>query len=411
MTLCRIRVTRDTPETGAFEWVTLGAQGAVLASGAGNLDHSPVSGACELVLAADLVTIETVAAPASQQKRLGTALRYLAEDIALPEPERLHVAAAPGPDRNSMCLALVDRRWLQSLLARMRQAKLSVQSAYPECLLPALMPRTWTVVWNGSEGFARTAQSEAFALDLAGPGEVPMALRLALGRVRASGTLPQALVVRSTANAAPPDVQAWSAALDVPVEAGPQWHWASAQPRPAFELLQGEIAARGSSDNWLRRLQRPAILAATLLALSTLGIALDWAAKARERDALLTEMRALYRESFGEAAVVVDAPLQMHRALADLRRQAGHIAPGDFLALLGNATEGLLDPGRHRIESITYGNGALTVALRVPPGQNPAAMLEALRTSAQKQGLDAQAEVSQTPGMVMLRVVPGRARE
>ena len=39
MTTCRIRVTRDTPDSGAFEWVTLGREGEALASGAGNLSQ------------------------------------------------------------------------------------------------------------------------------------------------------------------------------------------------------------------------------------------------------------------------------------------------------------------------------------------------------------------------------------
>ena len=37
MTTCRIRVTRDTPASGAFEWVTIGKQGEMLASGSANL--------------------------------------------------------------------------------------------------------------------------------------------------------------------------------------------------------------------------------------------------------------------------------------------------------------------------------------------------------------------------------------
>ena len=101
MSVCRIRVTRDTPASGEFEWVTLDRQGALLGSGAANLDHSPVAGACELVLASDLVSLERVVAPPSQQRRLGSALRYLAEDFALADPEQLHVASAPGPDRRT----------------------------------------------------------------------------------------------------------------------------------------------------------------------------------------------------------------------------------------------------------------------------------------------------------------------
>ena len=405
MSTCRIRVTRDTPASGAFEWVSLDKQGAVLAYGAANLEHPPVSGACELVLASDLVLLERVAAPASQQKKLGSALRFLAEDFALADPERLHVASAPGADRNSLVLAIVDRQWLEKLLARLKRAQLAATSAYPETLLPALMARTWTVVWNGAEGFVRTGQHEALSLDTAEPKAPPVGLRLALDKARAAGAGPQALVVRSVVKSAPPDIDAWSAALDLPVEPGPEWHWASAQRRPDFELLQGEFAARGAGGAWQKQLRRPALLAAVLLALNSVALALDWGAKVRERNALHGEMRAVYRESFGAGAVVVDAPLQMRRALADLRKQAGHIAPGDFLALLGAAAAGLLDPARYRVESLSYENAVLTVTLRPAAGQQVAASLEALRTGTLPT-IDVRAEAAPASGAIVLTLRP-----
>lgn len=406
MSVCRIRVTRDTPVSGVFEWVSRDRQGAALGSGVANLDHSPVTGACELVLASALVSLERVVAPPSQQRRLGSALRYLAEDFALADPEQLHVAAAPAPDKSSLCLAVVDRQWLRSLLERLAGARLSAISAYPESLLPALMPRTWTVVWGTGEGFVRTGEHEALTLDVAEPNAVPTALRLALEHARAAGGGPQAIVVRSLVQSAPPDLDAWSAALGVPVEQGPAWHWASAQPRPDFEFLQGEFAARGTAGSWLQRLRRPALMAAVLLVLNSMAIALDWGAKVRERNALREEMRAVYRDTFGAGAVVVDAPLQMRRALADLRRQAGHIGPGDFLALLGAAAEILPALAGSRLESIAYDNASLTVTLRPAAGQQAAALLEALRARPLASPFQAQLEAAPTTGTVVLRLRP-----
>jgi general secretion pathway protein L len=406
MTVCRIRVTRDTPSSGAFEWVTLDRQGAALASGVANLESSPVTGACELVLASGLVALERVAAPPSQQRRLGTALRYLAEDFALADPEQLHVAAAPGPDRNSLCLAVVDRQWLKALLEGMKRAQLDPHAAYPEALLPALAPHTWTVVWEGGEGFVRTGKHEALALDVAKPDAVPTALLQALENARTLGASPQAIVVRSTTSYAPPDVDAWSAALGVPVEQGPAWHWASAQPRPELELLQGEFAARGASGPWPQRLRRAAILAGVLVALNSGAIALDWNAKVRERNALREEMRTVYLETFGAGAVVVDAPLQMQRALADLRKQAGLIGPGDFLALLGAAAELLSPASGSGLESIAYEGSALTATLRPGAGQQPAALLEALRAKSAPPQFQSQMEAAPTAGTVVVTLRP-----
>ena len=407
MTTCRIRVTRDTPASGAFEWVTIGKQGEMLASGSANLAQPPVAGPCEVVLASDLVSLERVAVPPSQQRRLGSALRYLVEELALPDPERLHVAAAPAPERGALCLGIVDRQLLRSLLERLAGAKLNATAAYPETLLPTLLPHTWSVVWLGGEGFVRTGENEAVALDATQGDGAPSNLRLALDQARVSGTLPHALVVRCCRGAAPPDFEAWSSALGVSVEPGPEWNWSDAHHRPLLDLLQGEFAARSGAAPW-RRLRRPAILAAALLALGSIAIALDWWAKVRERDALLAEMHTVYRETFGERAVVVDAPLQMGRALADLRQRAGHVGPGDFPALLGVAAELLPDPAG-RIEALAYDGTALTVTLR--PGAAPQAV-GLLKESRGKvpPGYELTQQDSPAGGGVTLRLRPRMAR-
>ena len=97
--------------------------------------------------------------------------------------------------------------------------------------------------------------------------------------------------------------------------------------------------------------------------------------------------------------------LQMRRALADLRKQAGHIAPGDFLALLGAAAAGLLDPARYRVESLSYENAVLTVTLRPAAGQQVAASLEALRTGTLPT-IDVRAEAAPASGAIVLTLRP-----
>ena len=402
MTTCRIRVTRDTPVSGAFEWVTLGEQGELLASGSANLAQPPVTGPCEVVLASDLVSLERVAVPPSQQRRLGSALRYLVEELALPDPERLHVAAAPAPERGALCLGIVDRQWLRSLLEKLAGAKLSATAAYPETLLPTLLPHTWTVVWLGGEGFVRTSENEAVALDATQRDGAPRNLRLALEQASVADSRPQTVVVRCGRGAVPPHIKAWSRALEVPVEAGPEWSWSDAQRRPPLDLLQGEFAARFVAAPWLRRLRRPAILAAALLALGSIALALDWWAKVRERDALLAEMRTVYRETFGERATVVDPPLQMGRALIDLRQRAGHVGPADFVALLGVAAELLPDPAG-RIEALAYDGTALTVTLR-PAAQE--ALLKELRGKIPPRGYEVTQQAAPGGGGMTLRLRP-----
>ena len=177
-------------------------------------------------------------------------------------------------------------------------------------------------------------------------------------------------------------------------------------------MLQGEFAPRAAEGSWTRRLRRSAIIAGMLVLLTTTGIATDWAVKASERRALLTEMEAVYRASFGANAVVVDPPLQMSRALASLRQQAGIPVAGDFLVLLGSVANRLLDPQRQKIDSIAFANGTLTLSLRPQDPAQLGALLEELRAKATIRGLDIRIEPAAVAGNPSLRVVatlaPGR---
>ena len=369
MTLRRIRVDRETLASGAFAYAAYDERGSLLESGLGQLGDSPVAGECELVLAADLVLLDRVRVAAAQRERLATRLRFLAEESAIPDPDTLHVVAAPAARGESVPLAIVERQWLAQLLARLQGSALRPRRAYPESLLPALAPGTWVVAWNGAQSFVRTGEVDALALDQAADAEPPVALRLALQKAGEEGAAPQRIVLRPEAGVALPDAATWSAALGTPVEIGSAWRWLDPAPRPAIELLQGEFATAGSSAGWPRALRRAAAYAATLVVVASLGLALDWAAKARERKALAAEMQGLYRETFGDNAVIVDPPRQMAMALAELRSRAGESAPSDFLPLLAAAGEALAAGERGQIEALDYAKGRLTVSARAADGK------------------------------------------
>jgi type II secretion system protein L len=407
MSVCRIRLERDFPESGRFEWALVGDLGAVLESGVSDLAMPPRGRPCEAVLAADLVLLERVALPAAQQRRLQSALRFLAEDSIVPDPARVHVAAARTPQKDVLCVGVVDREWIVQALARLGRAGIAPAAAYPETLLPPLEPGAWIVVCSGDGSFVRTAEAEGFALDSAADEEPPVALRLALDVARGAGRLPQRLVLRAGPDATLPDAARWASALGLSVEPGAAWRWSQARQRPRFELLQGEFAPRGSGGAWRSALARPAALAGALVVLMSVGIAADWSLKAAERDRLQAEMRALYRESFGEAAVLVDPPLQMSRALAELRAAAGQGSASDFVALLNAVAEYLPDPGAQRIESIDYENGRLSLSLRAREPRRAAALASQLQVRGSAPGLEIRVEEGAGGALRLIAAVPG----
>lgn len=410
MTTCRIRLGRDGPSSGAFDWAIVDDAGKVLDSGAAPLQKPP-AGACELLIASDLVLLDRIAAPAAQQRRIASALRFLVEESAIPDPERLHVAAAATSAKDMLSVGIIDRQWMEQALAGLGRSGLIARTAYPECLLPELLPNAWTLVWNGDNSFARTGSVAGFALDSPEHGELPVSLRLALDEARSAATAPDRLVLRVAAGVAPPDAEKWSSMLGIPVESGPEWRWAEEQSKPGLDLLQGEFAPRSIDRGWTGALRRPVFLAAALAAIGVFGVAAEWAAKAHERRTLLAEMHGIFRAGFGDGAVVVDAPLQMNRALVELRRQAGHIGADDFLFLFGTVADRMLDPAKHRIESIAYGNGALTLSLRPNDAAQFSTQFNAMRAMLPVPGFEITLQSAESSGSISLRATSTRQRK
>jgi general secretion pathway protein L len=407
MSICRVRLGRDFPESGRFEWALVNELGSVLESGVSDLAMPPRGRPCEAVLAAELVLLERVALPAAQQRRLQSALRFLAEDSIVPDPARVHVAAARTPQKDVVCVGVVDREWFAQALARLARAGVAPVAAYPETLLLPLEADAWVVACNGDGSFVRTGEADGFALDSAAEDEPPVALRLALEAARAGGRLPQRVVLRAASGAALPNAAGWAAALDLPVEPGAAWRWSQARSRPRFELLQGEFAPRGTGGAWRETLRRPAVLAAALLVLMSVAIAADWALKSAERDRLQEEMRALYRQSFGESAVLVDPPLQMSRALTELRVAAGQGSASDFVALLNAVAESMPEPGAQRVEAIDYENGRVSLSLRAREPSKAAALAAQLRAKASAPGLEIRVEEGAGGALRLVAAVPG----
>jgi len=398
----RVRATRETHETGVFAWAELSAAGIVLQRGASDAAPPPGPGACEVVLAADMVLLQRIRVPAAQRRRLSGNLRFLVEDLVASDPERLHVVEVESY-RDEVCVAIVDRAWLAGVLARLAASGLQAQRAVAETLLPPIDAGEWTVIWQGEESFARTGAGAGFALDRADAGTPPVSLRLAM-----EAAPPARIVLRPADGTPPPDLQAWSGALRVSVQAGPPWSWAEAPLGGAPDFLRGELAAGREEGGWRTRLRRPVLLAASLAALASAGLAVDWALKASERRALLAEMHSLYRETFGPGAVVVDPPLQMHRALAELRQRNGEPAPADFLALLEVAVEKLLDPAKQRIQAISYQNGGLAVTLAPSDPAGLGALVKELRAKASVPGHEVNIEAVDAKVRVNLKVESGR---
>jgi general secretion pathway protein L len=184
---------------------------------------------------------------------------------------------------------------------------------------------------------------------------------LSVAEARAEASLPQVMHVRLHAAAPSPDLAAWSQALGVPVELGAAWAPLQDPDTPSggINLLQGEFASSSLARAGWPALRVPLILAGLLVLLQLGATTIEYAQLKREKQQLQTAMEQHFRAAFPDARVVVDAPLQMQRNLAELRAASRQLTAGDFLPLLARTATALDAGSRNGLRAIDYASGQL----------------------------------------------------
>lgn len=298
--------------------------------------------------------------------RLQAVLEGLLEDRLLDEPAQLHLALgpAPGPEQTRW-VAACDRAWLSSTLQALEAAGRSVTRIVPELWPEARLAADSdgdTVPCLRALGPADAGEWVLCGLDARQP-----VLRQPMGRT-GHPVWPQR--PEHTALLAEPAVAAQAeTALGRPVVLEtPASRWLAAAASP-WELAQQGFAStqrhrllklvnRGLRTGWQSPAWRAARLGLGLLLLAQwLGLN-AWAWKEDhnlvQRQA---EINSMLTRSFPNVRVVVDAPVQMAREVANLRQASGQASGGDLETLLQAATRAA--PAGKLPSGLDYAGGEL----------------------------------------------------
>jgi general secretion pathway protein L len=319
------------PES-ALDYEVLDERRMVMRRARAVLAELPRLARTEIVIAAPDVLLIDAALPPLTGSRLRAALPALAEPHLLSDIEAAFVVAARPVGGARTTLAALDRALFERALTLLGRAKLDALSATPEQLSLALTPGRWRVRLAAGYSCARTGLLTGIAGSPATQAEPPVELRLALEQ--AADRRPEAVEVEGAC-----DTEAWSAALGLPVFAAE----AALRAEPvALELLQYELAPRLVSwSSW----RVPAVLAVLLALTWIVGLNIEAWLMLREERALRAQMNAAVHDTLPSVGVVLDAPKQMQRALADLRVGAGTGEPREFLPLAATLARALpLEP-------------------------------------------------------------------
>ena len=341
----------DRPAPAApLAWMLLDARGNVLRADRSTLADAPRADDVEAVLPAERVLFARLALPKVNASTIRELLPYAVEDRLLADPAHIHAVPGRTDARGETIVAVVDREWLQAMVAALAAAGLRPRSAWCESALLAGGRGDWHAVCDAQRGMLVDDDGVSATFDRA--EGVPLAVRIAIDEAAGRGDRPARVRVHTAGGAPLPDLARWSAEAGIEFSPGSRWEEiARGQPGAAIELLQGDFARRRTSA-W--RVPRAALVLATLIAALQLGLtAFDAWRLTRERTALVERREAIFRRAFPEARVVVDPELQMARNLAELQRSRGMAAGDEFLAELTRVAVGRPT----RVQSVEYANG------------------------------------------------------
>lgn len=371
------------------EWALVDT-GRETLSGMGLLTELPRhAGRVEVVLPASDVLLTRRALPGTARGHGSALLAYAVEDVTAADPENNQVSWLGSDEAGVNALAVLDRsgllRWRTALAAvGIHDFELSC-----ETLLLPWTPGTWSLAWNGTEGFVRTGAAEGCATDCGDRNAPSLSLQLLLEAARTTHTVPASITIYTSNPAARPDMAAWTRALGVPLQSGGNWHWSMVAPGAGPGL--GQQRQRWQLFNGLGLRLRPALwMLGLALAVHAAALAVDLTVLAAEQRNLRVQMEARFRALFPDAVAVVDPVLQLRRQLASARQNAGYTDSGDFLPLLELVAQATIDVPAGTLRTVSFERGRLTLEFAGADASAVQLLLVRLRES----GLVADAEPS-----------------
>ncbi len=290
--------------------------------------------------------------------RLRPVLVGLLEEYLLDDADNLHFALEPIKEPAlPFWVAVCDKAWLRTCLSTLESAKCQVSRIVPE-LVPGQAQMTPTTIYLLGE----PDMADLVVPDEGGITIMPLSVG-AVSLARNLGNLPpdadlmadpavvemaeQHLQRRAT-------LQTWDQRAIRAIET----NWDLAQ----FDLANsgGKRAMKRLSTGWSDFLQSPQWRAARwgslMLVFANLVGLNAWAL--HEKNALASKrqaIRSVLTQTFPAVQTVVDAPVQMEREVAVLRRGGGELSPRDLEVLLGAVSE--LTPINRTVSHIEFAAG------------------------------------------------------
>ena len=298
---------------------------------------------------------------AANSARLRAVLEGLLEDQLLDDPATLHFALAPGAAKDaSTWVAVCDKAWLRNGLQAFEAAGITVARIVPELVPDALADSSQSP--GAGSLYAIDNAGQPLLLHASASGVTPWPLQASIVALL---QWPQDAALRAEPAIAALAEQLFGRSVQLQTRAeralaACQSDWDLAQldlvnnqRSRSLKRIGGAARALLQAPRW--RAARWSVLA--LIAVNLLGLNVRAGA---ERAALQAQRKAIdtvLTGTFPATQVVVDAPVQMQRAVAALQQNTGALGMRDFETLLGAWAHAA--PAAPAPSGIDFANGEL----------------------------------------------------
>jgi general secretion pathway protein L len=372
-----------TAVADGVDFVRVGANGARTEQGRLQPALLPRVGRLVAVWPAEEHALFAVQLPAVAAARLRGALAGALEERLLDDLAGQHLAAGPREVDGTLklaCACTLDP--LRDALRRLADAAREADAVVPECALIepgeawllALDAQRVRLLWRGADGEAGWLHADA-------AGDAPP---LPAAHLRCDPQL-HALASRWWAcNAEDGD-----AAELLARAASSAWNLRQFDLAPQAAVQRGLLAMREAlrTPAW-RRVVR---LALVLLLVQVVGLETVALQLHARRHRLEAELRSAASHALPGQPAILDAGLQMHRALDEARARAGAPGSGSLETLLGAAAQVL--PPTREIEKLVYQPGQLQLEVGTSAAQAAVPRCEALGLRCDAEGATLHLEV------------------
>ena len=290
--------------------------------------------------------------------RLRAVLEGQLEDQLLDEPSALHFALAPDAAKDPFTwVAVCDKAWLRSGLRALEEAGLAVARIVPELVpIASADAEQLVAIENGGQ---------ALLLHVSASGVTPWPLE-ASTVARLNWPTDAPLRAEPAVAALAEQLFGRSVTLQSRAEralSACQTDWDLAQ----LDLVnnQRSRSLKRLDAAWRELLQAPRWRAVrwsvlTLVAVNLVGLNVRAGAERAAMQSQRKAIDAVLTSTFPTTQVVVDAPVQMQRAVAALQQKAGALGEQDFETLLGAWARAV--PNAAPPSGLDYANGELRLS-------------------------------------------------